>query len=152
MEEELNILISRNIEGFEAYNSASEEVSNENFKSFLVSYAETRKKFADELRQILLSKGLAVNGKSSVFNDVHRGFVKIRMMLSDFKDKALLKECERMEARSLAAYEKIMEQNALPDDVMSVVLRQRSKVLATTRTLRDMLPILRSESVEVKKG
>ncbi len=150
MEEELNLLISKNLEGYQEYSGASQEVKNKNFKSFLLSYAETRKKFADELRQILLSKGLEVKGKPSVLNDVHRGFMKIRMMLSDFKDKALLKECERMEARTLSAYEKLMDKNELPNEVMSTVLRQRSKILATKRTLRDIAPILRNENVKDK--
>jgi uncharacterized protein (TIGR02284 family) len=147
MKKLINILITRNLEAHKTYALAAGEVENTNFKTFLEEYAEKRKNFAIELKQIPAAKAKETNGKSSTISGIESGYTRLRIALPGSQDKAILQKCARIEARTLAAYENILAEIDGDNDITQLLMSQRDKVLVTSRSLRDIAPLLKDKKV-----
>ena len=142
MQKELEKILKRNIEGYRGYTLAAEDISNENFKNFLENYAERRKQFIDEIEETLKKHDMNTVDGTSFLGDMHRAFIKIRESVSSNKDKAILAECARGESMALSDYDKVLQSNDLPEHVLELVLKQRDKIMAAEKTMRELAPIV----------
>lgn len=142
MRKELEKILKRNIEGYRGYKLAAEDISNENFKNFLENYAENRKQFVDEIREIFENQGLDSVVDTSFLGDLHRAFIRIKENTSSNKDKAILAECARGESMALSDYNKVLESADLPKGVLQTVMKQRDRIMAAEKTMRELAPIV----------
>jgi uncharacterized protein (TIGR02284 family) len=138
MRKDLEILLERNIEGYRGYTLAAEDIQHGEFKSFLKSYATTKKKFMKEIEEKMEEHGLEPVEDTSFLGDLHRAFMKIRESMSSNRDRTILEECSRGESMALSDYEKALKTNSFPEDVLKVLINQRDHVLAAERTMRNL--------------
>lgn len=142
MQKALEKILKRNIEGYKGYRLAAQDIRNENFKNFLENYANKRKQFIDEIRDTLEKYDMNGIDSTSFIGDMHRAFIKIKENISSNKDKAILAECARGESMALSDYEKILQSADLPEPVLQMVMKQRDKIMAAEKTMRELAPIV----------
>lgn len=142
MENELNLLLRRNNDGFKGYTLASESIENDNFKNFLQAYARQRKHYAEELKSEIERLGLKVKDTTSMLGDIHESILKLKKSVSTLSDESILRECARGEDQAVSDYEKVLKSNTLPPEVQKVVMRQRDKIRAAGQTLTKLSTVI----------
>jgi len=147
MKKELQQLLGRNEEAQDAYRIAASAAENKNFRSFLSAYAEKRKAFANEIKTLLLRQGADAASKSSIKGSIRKAFMQLKVALPGTRDKMLLHECARFEARNLADYDDVLERNNLPNDVAEMLFKQRDEILTAEKVLSDISHLLKSEQI-----
>ena len=96
----------------------------------------------DEIKGMLKKYEFDVVDETSFLGDLHRAFIKIKENTSSNKDKAILAECARGESMALSDYNKVLESSDLPDHVLQTVMKQRDKIMAAEKTMRELAPIV----------
>ena len=134
----LNNLIETSKDGEAGFRAAAEDTKNPELKSIFLARSRDCAKGAGELQQIVSQLGEAPQTSGSVAGAMHRGWIKVREAVTSRDDAAILEECERGEDVAKALYAKALEDDALPEDIRSVVRRQYDGVMRNHDQIRDL--------------
>lgn len=138
MQKELNLLLSRNLDGERGYTDASEYITNGNFKNFLESYAAQRRKYAEEIRDRMKELELEPKEDYSTLGSIHNTILELTAKANSNADKALMEECARGESMAVSDYKKVMKSNILDSDTLEMVMKQHDKIMAAKQTLKKI--------------
>ena len=135
----LNKLIETCKDGEYGFRTSAEHVKSEQLRTVFLERAESCRKGATELQELVVRCGGQPKDDSSASGTLHRGWVNLKGKLTGDSDQAALDECERGEDAALARYRDAIKED-LPDDVAAVVQRQYEGVKRNhdlVRQLRD---------------
>ncbi|MCA1763756.1 MAG: PA2169 family four-helix-bundle protein [Cryomorphaceae bacterium] len=138
MQKELNLLLSRNLDGERGYTNASTHIKNENFKNFLKAYADQRRKYAQEIKDRMEELGIEPREDFSTLGSIHHAIMELITKISSNADKALMEECARGESMAVSDYKKAMKSNMFDSDTLSMVMKQHDKIMAAKQTLKKI--------------
>jgi len=139
--QKLNKLIEKNNDACLGYKSASENVSNEQLKSFFERQAITRSRFANELKSELkqIHPAAELNNTGSLTGDLHRGWMDIKAAFSNESEEEVLEECIRGEKASMDEYHEVLENVAnLPQSVCETIQKQHKEIHETVNTVQRL--------------
>jgi uncharacterized protein (TIGR02284 family) len=134
----LNMLLSVNLDASKGYSYAVEKIENDNFRNFLKSYADRRKRYADELEKEILKLGKEHRSHTTMLGEVHEALMKIREAVPRAHDSALLEECVRGEGEAIAQYEKVLKTDKLNPDLRQLIMTQFDKIKAARSTMEEL--------------
>ncbi|MES2661700.1 MAG: PA2169 family four-helix-bundle protein [Pseudomonadota bacterium] len=142
----LNNLIEISKDGEEGFMKASQEVDNQNLKSYLMRRSTEVKQSVAELQRLVIELGGKPADSSSVAGYLHRRWIDLKTAIVDNDNLAVLNELERGEDVALRAY-KEASQKELPVAAAHVVLRQ----LNGTQRNHDEVKKMRDTAEAVNK-
>ena len=135
----LNKLIETCKDGEYGFRTCAEHVKSEQLRTVFLERAESCRRGAAELQEVVARCGVKAEDDSSTSGTLHRGWVSLKGMLTRNSDQAALDECERGEDAALGRYRDAIKED-LPGDVAAVVQRQYEGVKRNhdqIRSLRD---------------
>jgi len=135
----LNKLIETCKDGEYGFRTSADHVKSEHLRTVFHERAESCRKGATELQELVGRFGGKPKDDSSPTGTLHRGWVSLKGKLSGDSDQAALDECERGEDAALARYRDAIKED-LPSEVAAVVQRQYEGVKRNhdlVRQLRD---------------
>lgn len=108
------------------YNAAGEGERPGELQQLFLSYAAERGEYVRELQAQVFALGGDSAKSQSILESMHRGWMNLKSSLAS----AVLDECERTEAASLAAYREALAA-PLDPETRSIVLRQERDIHAS---------------------
>jgi len=134
----LNGLVEVCRDGAQGYGEASKETQNTTFQSKFKNYSAERALLADELIKHVEELGGQAEKSGSVAGAVHREWIDIKGAITGKDDAAIINECERGEDSAKEAYEKALQETALPMAVKSLIQKQYIVVKAAHDDMRNL--------------
>lgn len=125
---DLNGLLEKHNDAVRGYNEAAEKAKSPNLKTFLQRNAGTRKSFATDLKQEVVSLGGDPEQDTSTAADLHRGWINFKSAISSNKDESVLEECIRGEDAALKEYDSVLKDYEVPQGLRNKLQDQRSQI------------------------
>ncbi len=134
----LEDLIEVSRDGQNGYRDASEHVKNPQLKTLLNEVSLERAKFAGELENEAIRFGKSdVNRSGSTMGAIHRGWVDLKASLGG-GDDAILSSIETGDNGAKNHYDKYINDNQLPDDILGTIRNQAQAIVGTLDRVRAM--------------
>lgn len=134
----LNKLLRVNLDASQGYAYAAEKIDNDNFRNFLLSYANRRNHYAEELKAAIAESGGETHESTTLLGELHQAFMKLRESVSPVSDSALLDECVRGEGEAISQYKKVLETNDLKPQLRKLIMTQFDKIRAARSTMQEL--------------
>lgn len=135
---DLNGLLEKNNDAVRGYNEAAEKAKSPNLKTFLQRNSGTRKSFAADLKQEVVSLGGDPEQDTSTAADLHRGWINFKSALSSDKDESVLEECIRGEDAALKEYDSVLKDYEVPQGLRTKLQDQRNQIQQAKSELEAM--------------
>jgi uncharacterized protein (TIGR02284 family) len=118
-------------DGQNGYRDASEHVKNPQLKSLLSEVSLERAKFAGDLENEAIRYGKAdVDRTGSAMGALHRGWTGLKASLGG-GDDAILSSMESGDNYAKDHYDKYINDNKLPDDILGTIRNQAQAIVGT---------------------
>lgn len=125
-------------DGQDGYREAAEHAKDLQLRRFLEAVSLARAKFAGELETYAVQLGKAdVDRSGSVMGAIHRGWTDLKTNLGG-GDDAILSSMETGDSYAKDHYEKYINDNKLPDDLLETVRNQAQTIVGTLERVRAM--------------
>lgn len=111
------------VKGFELAADKVRAVHADMFRQF----GREREDCANELRAEIQRRGDDAEKKGDLTGAAHRGWINLKAAITT-GEKAVIDECERGEDAAVEAYQKVLNENALPPDLEVILSRHYRKV------------------------
>lgn len=135
----VNNLIETCRDGQQGFEAAAKAVDDPVLKAELLQYSSQRAEFADELSEALSQAGESPTTHGSATAAAHRGWIKLKELVTGASRYSVLAECERGEDVAVAAYRKAAAAT-LPQSLAGLVSTQHAaiqRVHDRVKALRD---------------
>jgi uncharacterized protein (TIGR02284 family) len=135
----LNNLIETCRDGQNGFQSATDGVTNAEYKRLFEQYAQQRAQFVGELQSEVRRLGGDPQTTGSVAGALHRGWIDIKAAVTGKNEHSILEEAERGEDSALRNYQDALAQ-PLPPESQTLVRRQYQAIQEAhnrVRSLRD---------------
>lgn len=137
--EKLQKLIRANIDAYDGFNEAAEEVDETQLASLFRQIASDRSEFASDLQEYVEWNGEEAEDDGSVAASVHRVWINIRGKINGGDPYVILAEAERGEDSIKESYEEVLKKTS--GSAMNDVLMAQYRVVKAghdkIRNLRD---------------
>ena len=134
----LNSLLEKHNDAVRGYQEAAEEVKAPSLKTFLERNANTRRTFAQDLKQEVVSLGGNPEDDTSVAADLHRGWINLKSAFSSENDEAVLEECIRGEEAAIKDYDETMRSGDVPTGLSTKLQSQRDQIQQAHSELKSL--------------
>jgi len=138
----LNKLISRNYDAEKGYKEAAQRAENSALKSFFTDQVKERYDFGHDIKPMIIVDGGEVQKGTSILGDLHREIMKIKDMVTDADDEAIVEECLRGEEFSKTDYQTAIESaevDAKNKKVLETHLKAINKAITKLTDLKAIL-------------
>ncbi|WP_339742432.1 PA2169 family four-helix-bundle protein [uncultured Rubinisphaera sp.] len=135
--EKLQKLIRANIDSYDGFREAAEEIDDKNLSALFSQIAHDRSSLATELQNYVEWNGEEAEDDGSVAASVHRTWIDIRAKLNGGDAYVILIEAERGEDHIKEAYEDVLKDTA-GSAMNDVLTEQYSIVNAGHDKIRDL--------------
>lgn len=137
----LQKLIRYNIDSFDGFTEAADEVNNKRVSTLFRELATERSNFANELQDHVTWNGDEAVDDGSTMAAVHRTWIQVRSALNGGDAYPILCEAERGEDYIKSAYEDVLKETAgsAVNDVLNRQYRVVKSAHDRVRDLRDQL-------------
>lgn len=133
----LQKLIRANIDSYDGFREAAEEVKDKKLSAQFHKLAVDRSAMAEELQRYVEWNGEEAENDGSFAASVHRAWINVRGKLNSGDSYAILAEAERGEDHIKEAYEDVLKETA--GSAMNDVLQaQYARVKQVHDKIRDM--------------
>ena len=125
-------------DGQNGYRDGAEHAKDPQLRKFLDSVSLARAKFAGDLESYAVRLGKAdVDRSGSVKGAIHRGWTDLKANLGG-GDDSILSSMETGDTYANDHYEKYINDNKLPDDILETIRIQAQTIAGTLDRLRVM--------------
>jgi len=135
--DKLQNLIQVNIDSYNGFHEAAEQVDNPTFAKMFRQMASERSDQAEELRQLVLQNGAQPQDAGSGKAAMHRLWLDLRAAVTGGDAHAVLAEAERGEDYIKELYEEILKETA-GSAVNDTLQRQHRQVKVAHDRVRDL--------------
>jgi uncharacterized protein (TIGR02284 family) len=138
MTDAINTLLRLNLDASKGYEFAASSIENENFRHFLEAYSRKRKRYAEELSEIVTQLRGKPNLNTTIKGDLHKALMEFRKSVTSSIDAALLEECVRGEGEAIEQYKKVLSVDKLSRDHRQTLMTQFDKIKAAKKTMEEL--------------
>jgi uncharacterized protein (TIGR02284 family) len=124
-------------DGEQGYRRAALDAGDVEHQAVFARLADTRGRFARQLRDELKNLGVSAQFKGTVFGALHRGWIETTSKLAHGKPKMILRECERGEELALRAYRTALRTD-LPPSIRGYVQAQCAELDHALKDVRAL--------------
>lgn len=122
----LNDLIRLNLDGQGGYETAADDLPNEEYATLLRTYATERAALATALRSLLSQEGYQPEEEGSFAGAFHQGWMNLKAALAG-GNASILAECEQADRQALSAYQDVMSKTT-NEPLLEVLRSQHSTI------------------------
>ena len=137
----LNDLIEVNYDRSKGYQTAADEMEDNEYKSKFNQYSTQSSGYKNELEGLVRQYGGEPAKSSSASGNVYRAWMETKAALTGKDKKAILSSCEFGEDAAKKTYNEAKSKSlAYPPNVQSIIARQHEEILRahdTIKRLRD---------------
>jgi uncharacterized protein (TIGR02284 family) len=141
----LNDLLENARDGEYGFKTCAEQVETGRAKELFVARAASCRKAGEELVQLIRQYGGEPASGGTAAGALHRGWVQVKGTVGVDSELSILESCERGEDTAVARYRKALKE-ALPADVLAVVLAQADGAQKNHDEIRDLRNAARAHS------
>ncbi len=126
--------------GERGFNIIAKVVNNRGLKMMLKTYAQQRRQMADELRELIETRGGTVSSRHSLRGMIHRGRIAIMTTLAIGPmetENVALKEAVLGEKTAVATYQNALKQNLAPE-VKTLIEQQYTQIQAVSQKVQEL--------------
>lgn len=134
----LNELLEKHHDAVRGYEEAAQKVSTSSLKTFLERNANTRRSFAQDLKQEVVSLGGDPESSTSAKADLHRTWLNFKSALSSENDEAVLEECIRGEDAAIKDYDETIRSGDIPQGLNDKLQNQRDQIQQARNELKSL--------------
>jgi uncharacterized protein (TIGR02284 family) len=120
----LNDLVQINLDAYEGFLHAAENVSHEGYADMFREAAGERRQFVDQLQKQVISMGHVPDQNSTLGGALQRLWMNIRQALSADDTVAVMSEIEGSEKAALDTYQHVLDTQPLPPEVDALIRQQ----------------------------
>jgi uncharacterized protein (TIGR02284 family) len=125
-------------DGQNGYRDGAEHAKDPQLRKFLDSVSLARAKFAGDLESYAVQLGKAdVDRSGSAKGAIHRGWIDLKADLGG-GDDSILSSMETGDSYAKEQYEKYINDNKLPDDLLETIRMQAQTIAGTLERVRVM--------------
>jgi uncharacterized protein (TIGR02284 family) len=125
-------------DGQNGYRDGAEHSKDPQLRRFLESVSLARAKFAGDLESHAVRLGKAdVDRSGSTLGAIHRGWTELKANLGG-GDDAILSSMETGDSYAKDHYEKYINDNKLPDDLLEIIRNEAQTIVGTLERVRAM--------------
>lgn len=137
--DDLNLLLTRNYDAVVGYKNATEDVEDEDLRTFFHKQAGHRRDFGHRLKMEIEAMGGNANQGTSLKADFHRVWMDLKAFLGADNEKAVLSEALRGEKKALDNYNEVLEHEVISEhpSLRAFIQEQRNAVLEAIAQLRQ---------------
>ncbi len=135
--EKLQRLIQGNLDSFEGFRDAAENVDNATLAGMFRGLAEKRNQQAQTLKGLVTVSHETPEDAGTYMGSAHRAWMELKTAVVGGDTVSILNECERGEDHIKALYEDILKETA-GSAVNDVLQRQYAEVKADHDRIRDL--------------
>lgn len=139
--DQLEEILEKNRDAEKGYRKAAENADSLNLKSFFERKSGQRKTFNEALKKELVASYDEIDDDGSFTGTMHRTWMDIKSFFSGNNDESMLEEAIRGDKAAVEEYEEVLEEEALPISVATIIRDQLMKIrtdLNKIRTLEDL--------------
>ena len=134
----LNTLLSTVYDSVKGYEESSRDVDSSSIKQLFHEGAKERSQVAHMLRDQVVALGGDPTDSPSLLGSAHQAFMKLREMVTDREDKAIIQEVERGEDYIKEKFEAAIGNTDLSPRTLDVVQRAYTVVKQGHDRVRDL--------------
>lgn len=134
----LNSLIATTLDSVDGYQEASNDASNQQFKSMFMDRASERREVASQLKARVRELGGEPEDDGTLLAGAHRGFMNLRNAVMGSDDTAIVAEVERGEDHIKAKFDEAMADTTLSTETKSLIQGCYSSVRQGHDQMRDL--------------
>jgi uncharacterized protein (TIGR02284 family) len=142
-QEALNDLIEINNDRVVGYEKAAAQADDVDLKSIFHANAAQSKKFAEELKELVVRQGAEPAKDTTFRGKIYRTWMDVKATFGGDDRQGILASCEFGEDAAQRAYKSALEDKDLPPETRSVVERQKEilrKAHDRIKAMRDSVP------------
>ena len=142
--EALNDLIEINNDRVVGYEKAAAQADDADLKSIFLANAAESKKFAKELKELVVRQGAEPVKETTFRGKIYRTWMDVKATFGGDDRKGILASCEFGEDAAQRAYKSALEDKDLPPETRSVVERQKEVLRGAhdrIKAMRDSVPV-----------
>lgn len=125
-------------DGIEGYEKAAEETKNPEHAAYYRTFAAQRRKFAQELNELICSHGGKYEDNTTIRGKIYRRWMDVKVLLTNRSDKAILDASLYAEEWAQQAYTDALLTDDLPQNIRLLIERQRQALLEVYEMLHDL--------------
>lgn len=134
----INSLLEKHHDAVRGYEEAADKVKTPSLKTFLERNANTRRSFAQDLKQEVVSLGGDPENSTSTKADLHRTWIDLKSAFSSDDDEAVLEECIRGEEAAIKDYDETIRSGDVPQGLSTKLQSQRDQIQQTMNELKSL--------------
>ena len=143
-QEVLNDLIEINNDRVVGYEKAATQADDADLKSIFLANAAQSKKFADELKELVIRQGAEPAKDTTFRGKIYRIWMDVKATFGGDDRKGVLSSCEFGEDAAQRAYKAALEDKDLLAESRSIVERQKDVLRGAhdkIKAMRDRQPV-----------
>ena len=126
-------------DGKEGYKTAAEDADSAELKALFTTYSIQRSEFEMELKSCLQQLGASSDNESGgPMGAIHRVWMDIKTAITSNDNHAILDACITGERSAIEAYDKVLTNTSLPQEMRSKLLSQRSDISECLRNIQNL--------------
>jgi uncharacterized protein (TIGR02284 family) len=126
-------------DGKEGYKTAAEDADSAELKALFTTYSIQRSEFEMELKSCLQQLGANSDNESGgPLGAIHRVWMDIKTAITGNDNHAILDACITGEKAAIEAYDKVLANVSLTQDMQEVLRAQRSDISECLRNVQNL--------------
>lgn len=138
--ESINTLLKHLHDSRKGYQECAEEIHSAHLKKLFCEISDERKKMINEIRGLMLEIKSDAPSNGTMSGAIHRGFVKIKSLLTDGDEKAIIDEIKRGENLTIESYQQALS-NPLPANIKDTLTKQLNEIKNNLNQIKVPAPI-----------
>ncbi|UII31021.1 PA2169 family four-helix-bundle protein [Fulvivirga ulvae] len=135
-EQNIKKLVRVNLDAFEGYKTAADNVNDSLLNTFLNQCSNDRKNYATALAEEI---NITPEEISTHFKaDLHRVWIDLKTSPQRFSAKTVLRECKRGEKYTIETYDDIIAGGSYPPTLEEQIKYQRSEIISKYNRIIEM--------------
>ena len=126
-------------DGKEGYKTAAEDADSAELKALFTTYSIQRSEFEMELKSLLRQLGADSNNESGgPLGAIHRVWMDIKTAVTGNDNHAILDACITGEKAAIEAYDKVLADTSLTQEMRETLTSQRSDINECLRNVQSL--------------
>ncbi len=125
--DQLEKLLTRLVDSYDGYQQCSEKAEQNRHNALFTEFGATRRKFANDVREIMNKHGIEVDDDGSFLAKAHRFYTDVKFKL-DHDDEELLESIAYREGVLLAEYKDTIKEFSSDESVLTILQKQYREI------------------------
>jgi uncharacterized protein (TIGR02284 family) len=133
----LEEILEKNRDAQKGYAKAAENAESPQLQAYFRRKATDRMQFNESLKRELVATYDEIDDDGSFTGTIHRAWMDVKALFGN-NDKSMLQEAIRGDKAAVKEYEEVLEDEALPMEVATIVREQQMKIRTDLNNIKSL--------------